>query len=88
MGFPRSWPSGFTTDAWFSPSSAQLGAGGADVKVGEEIVRILEAFDLTQSYRAAGELAGCDHHTVRKYVLLRDAGQVVLERPQWCNATA
>ncbi len=56
------------------------------MKVGEEIVRILEAFDLTGSYRAAGELAGCDHHTVRKYVLLRDAGQVVLERPQRARA--
>ena len=34
------------------------------MKHAEEIMRILEAFDLTQSYRAAGELAGCDHHTV------------------------
>lgn len=49
-------------------------------------MRILEACDLTQSHRAAGELAGCDHHTVRKYVLLRDAGQVVLERPQRARA--
>ena len=56
------------------------------MKVGEEIVRILEAFDLTQSYRAAGELAGCDHHTARKYVLLRDAGQVALDRPQRARA--
>src|SRR6266545_657376 len=27
-------------------------------------MEILEAFDLTGSYRAAAELAGCDHHTV------------------------
>ena len=56
------------------------------MKAGEEIVRILEAFDLTGSYRAAGELAGCDHHTVRKSVLLRNAGQVALERPQRARA--
>ena len=34
------------------------------MKPAEEIMRVLEAFDLTQSFRAAGELAGCDHHTV------------------------
>jgi hypothetical protein len=56
------------------------------VKVGEEIVRILEAFDLTGSYRAAAELSGCDHHTVKKYVLLRAAGAIVLERPQRARA--
>ena len=32
------------------------------MKRSEEIVEILEAFDLTGSYRAAAELAGCDHH--------------------------
>ena len=51
------------------------------MKMGEEIMQILEAYDLTESYRAAGELAGCDHHTVKKYVQLRDAGRSVLERP-------
>lgn len=56
------------------------------MKLGVEIVRILEAFDSKGSYRAAGELAGCDHHTVRKYVLLRDAGRVALERPQRARA--
>jgi len=40
----------------------------------EEIMKILEAFDLTNSYRAAGELAGCSHHTVAHCVALRDAG--------------
>jgi transposase len=38
-------------------------------------MEILEAFDLTGSYRAAAELAGCDHHTVRRYVQQRDAGR-------------
>lgn len=34
-------------------------------------MEILEAYELTDSYRAAAELAGCDHHTVARYVLLR-----------------
>ena len=38
-------------------------------------MEILEAYDLTGSYRAAAELAGCDHHTVARYVQLREAGQ-------------
>jgi transposase len=38
-------------------------------------VDILEAYDLTGSYRAAAELAGCDHHTVARYVKLRESGQ-------------
>ena len=40
-----------------------------------EIVDILAAYDLTGSLRAAAQLAGCDHHTVARYVALRDAGQ-------------
>jgi hypothetical protein len=34
------------------------------VKSAEEIMNILEAFDLTGSLRDAAELAGCSHHTV------------------------
>ena len=49
--------------------------GGRDVKRPEEIMDILEAYDLTGSYRAAAELAGCDHHTVAHYVALREAGR-------------
>jgi Mu transposase, C-terminal domain len=37
-------------------------------------MEILEAFDLTRSYRATAELAGCDHHTVAHYVQLRELG--------------
>ena len=37
-------------------------------------MEILEAFDLTGSYRDAGELAGCSHHTVADWVAKRDAG--------------
>lgn len=38
-------------------------------------MEILEAYDLTGSYRGAAELAGCDHHTVARYVKMRAAGQ-------------
>jgi hypothetical protein len=37
-------------------------------------IDLLEAFDLTGSYRAAAKLVGCDHHTVARHVRLRDAG--------------
>jgi transposase len=37
-------------------------------------MQILEAVDLTGSLRAAGELAGCSHHTVAGYVAAREAG--------------
>ena len=53
----------------------------------EEIMKILEAFDLTGSYRDAAELAGCSHHTVAGWVARRDAGLLagpgeVVERPK------
>jgi transposase len=48
---------------------------GRPVKCGREIMEILEAYDLTGSYRAAAELAGCDHHTVARYVKLRESGR-------------
>lgn len=44
------------------------------MKSREEIMEILEAFDLTKSFRGAGELAGCSHHTVAHWVERRDAG--------------
>ena len=44
------------------------------MKSAEEIMQILEAFDLTSSYRDAGELAGCSNHTVAAWVAKRDAG--------------
>lgn len=46
------------------------------MKHGEEIMNILEAFDLTCSYEAAGELAGCDAKTVARWVARRDAGEL------------
>lgn len=44
------------------------------MKSAEEIMNMLEAFDLTGSLRDAGELAGVSHHTVGRYVAARDAG--------------
>jgi len=46
------------------------------VKSAEEIMNMLEAFDLTGSLRDAGELAGCSHHTVAGYVAAPDAGSL------------
>jgi transposase len=44
------------------------------MKTTEEVMRILEAYDLTQSFEAAARLAGCDAKTVARYVALRDQG--------------
>ncbi|MEA2704361.1 MAG: hypothetical protein QOD63_2306 [Actinomycetota bacterium] len=51
----------------------------------EEIMQILEAFDLTKSYRDAGELAQCSPNTVAHWVARRDAGELTatpVHRPQ------
>jgi hypothetical protein len=45
------------------------------LKHAEEIMNILEAYDLTGSLRDAAELAGCSHHTVARYVAGRDRGR-------------
>jgi transposase len=50
------------------------------LKSAEEIMQILEAFDLTRSFRDAGELAGCDHKTVAHWVARRDTGTIT-EKP-------
>lgn len=52
------------------------------MKSREEIMEILEAFDLTGSFRDAGELAGCSHHTVAAYVAKRDEGRLPGEGPE------
>ena len=44
------------------------------MKSAEEIMKILDAYDLTGSLRDAGELAGCSYHTVKHYVDRRAAG--------------
>ncbi len=38
------------------------------MKRAEEVMEILEAYDLVGTHRGAGELAGCDHKTVAHYV--------------------
>ncbi len=50
------------------------------MKSAEEIMNMLEAFDLTESLRDAGELAGVSHHTVGRYVKAREAG-ALSDRP-------
>ncbi|MGH7745863.1 MAG: IS21 family transposase, partial [Candidatus Dormibacteria bacterium] len=45
----------------------------------EEIMEILEAYDLTRCPSSAAELAGSDRKTVQRYVGLRDAGRDPLE---------
>jgi hypothetical protein len=55
---------------------------GGSVKKTEEIMEILAAYDLTHSFRDAAALVGCDHHTVARYVRVRDAGQLTQGAPQ------
>ena len=50
------------------------------MKSAEEIMNMLEAFDLTGSLRDAGELAGVSHHTVGRYVAAGEAG-ALSDRP-------
>ncbi len=47
------------------------------MKSAEEIMNMLDAFDLTGSFRDAGELSGVSHHTVARYVAVRDSGLTV-----------
>ena len=46
------------------------------MKSREEIMEILEAFDLTRSVPRRGELAGCSHHTVARWVGQARRGRV------------
>lgn len=43
------------------------------MKRAEEVMEILEAFDLVGTLRGAAELVGCDHKTVAHYVAAREA---------------
>ncbi len=49
-------------------SSASVEAG---LKKPEEVMEILEAYDLAGSLRGAAEMAGCDHKTVAHWVRQR-----------------
>ena len=52
------------------------------MKKSEEVMEILEAYDLTGSFRQAAALVGCDHKTVAYWVRLRDeaGGMPAVER--------
>jgi hypothetical protein len=52
------------------------------VKSAEEIMEILEAYDLTGSLRDAAELAGCSHHTVASLVAARERGELTPGRAE------
>ena len=52
------------------------------MKSAEEIMEILEAYDLTGSLRDAAELAGCSHHTVAQYVAARERGELTPGRAE------
>lgn len=57
----------------------------AGLKSSEEVMEILEAYDLTGTLRGAALLAGCDHKTVAQWVAVRDAaggGLLVSVRPR------
>jgi transposase-like protein len=43
-------------------------SGDGHVKKPEVVMEILEAYDLTGSFRAAAGLVGCDHKTVAYWV--------------------
>jgi len=69
--------------AWGAPPSRVVGdetddprLGGTAVKDGKQVTEILEAFDLTGSFRAASELAGCSPNTVADWVAKRDRGEL------------
>jgi hypothetical protein len=47
----------------------------------EKKMEVLEAFDLTKSYRAAGQLTGVDHHTVARVVAARALGTELTDEP-------
>ena len=44
------------------------------MKKPEDVMEILEAYDLTGSFRAAAGLVGCDHKTVAYWVRQRERG--------------
>lgn len=52
------------------------------MKSREEIMNMLEAYDLCGSFRDAAELAGVSHHTVARHVARRDAGRLAGDGPE------
>ncbi len=56
------------------------------MKRSEEVMEILEAFDVTGSLRGAAALAGCDHKTVAHWVRAREEAGGGLPVPSACAA--
>jgi molybdenum-dependent DNA-binding transcriptional regulator ModE len=52
------------------------------LKKAEEVMEILEAYDLTGSLRAAAKLAGCDHKTVAHWVGQRERAAGTVPVPE------
>ena len=53
------------------------------MKSAEEIMNMLDAFDLTGSLRVAGELAGVSQHTVARYVTTEHVRIADIVVAQW-----
>src|SRR5215210_3099402 len=72
MGGHRSYPP-FRPDRPGVSGGLLFAAGWrTGLKTTEEVMEILEAFDLTVTLRGAAELAGCDHKTVAHWVRARE----------------
>lgn len=54
----------------------------------EKEMEVLEAYDLTKSYRSAAQLAGVDHHTVARVVTARALGAELGDEPALCSKVA
>ena len=64
---------GVPSSGAMSGAEALFVTRGRDIlKSAEEIMEILDAYDLTGSLRDSAELVGCAHHTVKRYVEARD----------------
>ena len=64
---------GVPSSGAMSGAEALFVTRGRDIlKSAEEIMEILDAYDLTGSLRDSAELVGCSHHTVKRYVEARD----------------
>jgi hypothetical protein len=69
-------PAGFVLICWLFTLSGSIEhpRRGGRVKKPEEVMEILEAYDLAGSLRGAAQLAGCDHKTVAHWVQMREQG--------------
>lgn len=50
------------------------------MKSKEQVMEIIEAYDLMGTYAGAASLLGCSHHTVERHVQARDAGRPLAVR--------